>query len=79
MRKDRRVEERLATLRQKIAQYDPGLCLTDEELDNAEEVGAEGLRLLYGMKAENDSRIINALCDEYEPRLTKILYDKRAA
>ncbi len=77
---DRSVEERrLAALRDSIAHAEPGLQLTDEELDDIEEVGAEGLRLLYGLRAENDSQTINAVCDVYEPRLTKILYDKPAA
>lgn len=71
---DRSVDKRLAALREGIIQADPGLRLSDEELDDIEKVGAEGLNLLYSLRAESDNQTINALCDVYEPRLTTILY-----
>jgi hypothetical protein len=71
---DRSVGKRLAALRDDVVRADPGLRLSDEELDDIEKVGAEGLKLLYSLRAESDIQTINALCDVYEPRLTTILY-----
>jgi hypothetical protein len=71
---DRSEEARLANLRESIKQVDPGLWLTDEDVDALVEIGTEGLQMLYRLNAADDSRTINVICDVLEPRVTLIIH-----
>lgn len=76
---DRSEEKQLTALRVSIAHADPGLHLTDGEIEETAQEGMVMLEYLDCIGAVDDSRMINILCDIYEPRLTMRIHGPQAS